>query len=139
MATRSTIAMVYEDGTVRQIYCHWDGYPSHNGKILLDHYQNPEKVNKLMQLGNISSLGSSIEGGEGHSYENSLENETVFYGRDRGETGTDAMTYPSINDYKKDGNVEEYQYLFAEGTWFYCEGAIGDGEFNILKPEDCED
>ena len=22
------------------IYCHWDGYPSHNGAILLHHYQS---------------------------------------------------------------------------------------------------
>ena len=34
MGTRSTIALEYADGTVEQVYCHWDGYVSHNGLIL---------------------------------------------------------------------------------------------------------
>ena len=41
MATRSTIALEFADGTVEQVYCHWDGYLAHNGLMLLEHYSNP--------------------------------------------------------------------------------------------------
>ena len=41
MATRSTIALEFADGTVQQVYCHWDGYIDHNGKILFENYSNP--------------------------------------------------------------------------------------------------
>ena len=27
MATRSRIAIELSDGTVKSVYCHWDGYP----------------------------------------------------------------------------------------------------------------
>ncbi len=37
MATRSTIALEFADGTVEQVYCHWDGYLDHNGALLRDH------------------------------------------------------------------------------------------------------
>ena len=56
MATRSTIAVEHADGTVSQVYCHWDGYLTHNGQILLDHYDTQEKAEQLVSLGSISSL-----------------------------------------------------------------------------------
>jgi hypothetical protein len=48
MNTCSTIALEYADGSIKQIYCHWDGYVSHNGRILHDHYDTPEKAAELM-------------------------------------------------------------------------------------------
>jgi hypothetical protein len=44
MATRSRIGIELEDGVIESIYCHWDGYPENNGKILLEHYQDPNKI-----------------------------------------------------------------------------------------------
>jgi hypothetical protein len=38
MSTRSFIGKVQEDGSVRYVYCHHDGYPSHVGAILAKHY-----------------------------------------------------------------------------------------------------
>ena len=32
MGTRSTIALEFADGTVGQVYCHWDGYLSKIGR-----------------------------------------------------------------------------------------------------------
>jgi hypothetical protein len=84
MATRSRIAIEDEKGTVRSVYSHWDGYPSHNGRILFEHFQNPEKVNNLIALGDLSSLAPEIELAEGHTFENPVKGVTVFYGRDRG-------------------------------------------------------
>jgi len=33
MPARSMIGIVNEDKTVTAIYCHFDGYPNHNGKV----------------------------------------------------------------------------------------------------------
>ena len=61
MSTRSRIAIEKQDGTVESIYCHFDGYLSHNGEILQEHYSTKEKMEKLIELGDISQLGDTLE------------------------------------------------------------------------------
>lgn len=43
------------------IQLHYDGYFSHAGKILLHFYNTPEKVDELIKLGNLSTLGETRE------------------------------------------------------------------------------
>ena len=45
---------------VRKIYCHFDGYLTHNGALLLDHYNSPEKVKELIDVGDISVLAKNL-------------------------------------------------------------------------------
>jgi hypothetical protein len=141
MATRSRIGIVNEDGTVSSIYCHWDGYPSNNGRILVEHYTDREKVKELIELGSISSLnrevappilfeneGEQVKKGvrmlkkfgvvkNNHSFENPMEGVTVAYHRDRGEEYSNPRVNESIEDYFDDDN-EEYGYLFTlDGEW----------------------
>lgn len=61
MATRCRIAKVQDDGTIKSIYCHWDGYPEGVGKTLLEHYTDPDIIDKLIEIGDISSLRDTIE------------------------------------------------------------------------------
>lgn len=56
MGTRSNIGIRNLDNTITGIYCHWDGYPQYVGKILLEHYNDVDRVNALMELGDLSSL-----------------------------------------------------------------------------------
>ena len=129
MATRSTIALEYADGTVDQVYCHWDGYLEHNGKILFEHYSNPFKLQELMDLGDVSSLGINIGRkhafspfeGDKNDYDVAVEQEgaTTFYGRDRGETGVSAKRFKDFADYKKNFQHEEYAYILRnDGRWY---------------------
>ena len=67
MATRSTIALEFADGTVGKVYCHWDGYLENNGKLLLNNYTDPFKLRDLIDLGDISSLGPNI--GDKHEFD----------------------------------------------------------------------
>jgi hypothetical protein len=117
MATRSTIAVRLEDGeTIRSVYCHWDGYPDGVGAILREHYTNALKIQKLLDIGDISSLREDI--GEQHDFASSSD-VTTFYGRDRGETGINARTHADENEwlgYRK-GNGCEYGYLW-NGAWW---------------------
>jgi len=127
MSTRSMIGLLNSDGSVTHIYCHWDGYPSNNGKILTEHYTDYRKICELLKLGDLSSLGEEI--GEKHPFDTySLPDEekakyerwTTAYSRDRGEKGTKARKSKSIDAYKADfkENWAEYAYLFDDGQWY---------------------
>ena len=61
MATRSLIGYLEPDGTYTAIYCHNDGYLSYNGFILLNHYNDIEKIKNLLSGGDVSSLKEEIE------------------------------------------------------------------------------
>jgi hypothetical protein len=56
MATRSLIGMVKEDKSIQVIYCHWDGYPEYVGLQLQLNYRDKEIIQKLMDLGDRSTL-----------------------------------------------------------------------------------
>lgn len=126
MSTRSGIGILQPDGkTVRYIYCHWDGYIENNGEILYNYYNTPAKVNELINLGFLSSLGEKI----GHQVDfndyDSHKGQCVAYHRDRGEdleihTGT-------IDDLR---GWQEYNYLYDSNKreWFVEDGYT-DGEF----------
>ena len=61
MATRSLIGMNLDKGITKIIYCHWDGYPEHNGQLLVNNYNSPSAVFDLMELGDLSSLDVTLD------------------------------------------------------------------------------
>ena len=68
------------------VYCHQDGYLSHNGALLLDCYNTPEKVDALLALGELSHLGKDMEAAPHEIADlKGMEGVTVAYCRDRGE------------------------------------------------------
>ena len=96
MGTRSRIGVMHGD-ICKSVYCHWDGYLEHNGRILQEYY-NSSKANHLVALGDLSSLRPEI--GEAHAFsyhdlpsdqieafKAATEDMCTYYGRDRGETG----------------------------------------------------
>lgn len=114
MATRSTISVKVSETEVRSIYSHWDGYPSHHYPILSEHYNSQELAEKLISLGDISSLNESCDGAEGHTFDNVIEGQTVYYGRDRHDDGVDFQVYPNRESVK---NLEEYHYYWNGEKW----------------------
>lgn len=127
MATRSNIAYLKSDGSVRSIYCHWDGYPAHNGEMLRRYYQQSRKIAQLIELGSASSLNKEIfpPVGARHSFENPAEDVTVFYGRDRGEDGQEPRDYADIPSWIEE--MEEYAYLWNGTEWLVCDHGERDG------------
>lgn len=115
MGTRSAIGIL-EGDTCKAVYCHWDGYLAHNGKILYHHYKDPEKVARLINYGFISSLGPEI--GEKHDFNTRVEGVCTFYGRDRGETGVDPVTVDSAEQLFKEFDWCEYFYVMKDGVWY---------------------
>lgn len=97
MSTNSSISITNTDGTIRSIYCHWDGGMWYGGvaQVLLEFYRTENEVNALIDQGNCSSLEGSIE-------------DSVFYHRDRGE---ELEIYADVQE-------QEYDYMFRDGKWF---------------------
>ena len=132
MATRSTIALEFADGTIGQVYCHWDGYLAHNGKMLQEYYSNPFVLRDLIDLGSLSSLRPQI--GTKHpfsmfeanmtqdEYANLYRDMCTFYGRDRGEGQYESTYFKDFADFKANGQAEEYDYILRNvngvATWY---------------------
>ena len=120
MGTGSTIALEFADGTVEQVYCHWDGYLEHNGKILAEHYSDPFKLRELIDLGDMSSLGERI--GTQHAFDKAPQGECTFYLRDRKESGCGAKKFKDFADYKDNHQYEEFEYILRacgdKAVWF---------------------
>ena len=140
MGTRSTIALEFADGSVEQVYCHWDGYLAYNGQLLAEHYSNPFVLRDLIDLGDISSLKPTI--GTKHAfshfgtemdqkeYEALYGNMTTFYGRDRGETGVDSKKFVDFQHYLVKHQYEEYEYILRkDGNWYVKQH---DNEYELL-------
>lgn len=121
MGTRSSIIRQNLDGSFDSIYCHWDGYPSNNGKILLNHYSDPAKIDALLALGDLSSLGEQI--GEKHDFDTSPEGVCNFYGRDRGETDTNSKHFESADSLaamlKESWTEWVYVFRVVDGKWYF--------------------
>jgi hypothetical protein len=127
MGTRSRIGIQLPDYSVVSVYCHWDGYPEGNGVTLVEHYQNREDVQELIDGGGISSLrtrgdwnhssalrdenGEYISDAAGYlTYENDREPQPLYY-TERGEEIE--VCHTSFDEFVS-GNMggEEYAYLF---------------------------
>lgn len=138
MGTNSIIGLVSpEDGVIRGVYCHFDGYHSHNGEILFQHYQDVNKIAQMIDLGGLSSLKPEI--GESYDHEgmfqalgleddphnpNSVRSklqeikrkQCTFYIRDYGRDGPKHEEYASIEDFFD--NSPGFAYLFVDGVWW---------------------
>lgn len=140
MATRSTIAVQNADGTVTGIYCHWDGYLSHNGRLLQDHYNTEELARELVSVGDISSLNERCKPAEGevHSYDKPAKGVTVYYGRDRGEDKAVAQTYDHWARMRQE-NGQEFNYLFIPGQGWFVEFYGREGMLeNMFEDDEAE-
>jgi hypothetical protein len=113
-----------------RVYCHWDGYLEHNGRILFDHYTSQTLAEKLVALGDLSVLGPKI--GVRHpfdtpayntpqaaEYEKRYSGMCLAYGRDRGEkdvAGTVADTLAGC--WPENDTWTEFTYVWDDGRWW---------------------
>ena len=130
MATRSRIAIETSDDqgnkVIKSIYCHFDGYIDHNGKILQEFYTSESKVKSLIELGDISILAKEVSTNESHDFGNPKKGVVVAYHRDRGEDLSPPRENSSVSEFFK-SDIEEYGYLFTEeGEWLVKGYGHGD-------------
>lgn len=114
MGTHANIG-IRSNGIITYIYCHYDGYVEHTGRILQNFYNSPEVAKALIELGDISSLGELFEKPQ-------EPNEELFYTeayhRDRSEDyeDTKARVAKSFEEFI-DGEDFAYLYNLDEDTF----------------------
>ena len=86
------------------MYCHYDGYLDHNGRILLEHYNSEEDARALVDNGYARSLKPTVK---------EINEDRV--NKDKPET------YKSLGNYMN-GNVDtlfiEFIYLWRDDQWW---------------------
>lgn len=131
MATRSLIGMKKPDGRIQAIYCHWDGYPEYVGLQLLLNYRDDETVQKLMDLGDRSSLRGAPTEEDTYAVTQSTKIVPTIYN-----------DFQQFLDNDKGGT--EYFYLWDNGWDIYAVsfdntvtllGRITNYKVTIEKPE----
>ena len=109
MATRSRIGLLLQTGHVLSVYHHWDGYPEWLGVTLKAKFNTREKIEELIDGGDMSSCDSNDD------WDRKELGETApLYYNDRGDK-TEPRLDTTIEDYLANG--EEYAYLFENNEW----------------------
>lgn len=118
MSTRSYIGIL-DNNTVKYVYCHWDGYPEYNGIILDKYYNNLNDAIQLVNGGDMSSLGTSLEN-------------TSYYNEDK----------PIVETVENflNGNHSSIEWIYLFDTelndWIVCETSFKKftmDDFDTLK------
>lgn len=125
MATRGTFAVEHADGTISQIYSHWDNYLSWNGELLLKHYNSQARAEELISHGDISKLDIKISPKGQHSFDYPEEGVCVYYGRDRGEEGTAPARFENFDQYQREVDAQGYEYIYRNDRWYVCFSEAG--------------
>lgn len=107
MATRSTIALAVPEG-FKAIYCHWEGDPKQKGGVgqtLKSFYSTSSQVEALLQKGDLSTLGDTLE-------------ESQFYA-DLDSEEPKVETFESFSDWLEWASACgcQYAYLFKNNKW----------------------
>jgi len=130
MGTRSRIGYELPDHSVVSVYCHWDGYVEHNGRILVEHYQDREAVKELIDGGSMSSLRTTqtweseiMKDGRDYvldengqiQYTHTREPQPMYH-TERGDELD--VQHTSFDDFCSDMCGEEFVYLYdLNGNW----------------------
>ena len=110
MGTRSRIGIELKDQSILSVYCHYDGYPSFNGRILRDNFDTIEKVKELIDGGDMSCTWTNA----GWNNETLPETGPLYYSS-RGEDCPPRLD-KDMEEFFSMG--EEYSYIFRNGNWF---------------------
>ena len=141
MATSATITLKTKDGKYKSVYLHNDGYLEGAGYVLKTYYPTYEKVDQLLNLGNLSSLGRTpVDDPKlwdmdywmelhhkyiGNNYSHPVEmpdNLKCRTYKGRGDQDEDALITDNLDDII--GN-NCYDYLFENNKWYLIDN---DGE-----------
>lgn len=135
MSTRSDIIIHRADGKWHRIYCHWDGYLEHNGRILLDHYTGQKKIEKLVALGDLSILAARCNKPDGHTFDKKVNGYCVAYGRDRGERNVAGTIADKLFDVlPEEDSWTEFTYIWCANPTVADEQPLDQHKWRVGVP-----
>lgn len=110
MGTPANIVAKTSEGRWGVTYVNYDGYLNSAGLMLHDHYTDQAKVDALLALGHLSSLGETLD-----------PKDTESYSRDRGEEDVDTDYFESFQEawsYAKESHGH-HLYAWDGQAWHY--------------------
>lgn len=121
MGTKGYIAKQIGPDAFLTIYSHIDNYPEVGGKLLLEHYKDPERVDKLLALGDIWCVSKELYPNptKQHDLYQRQKDVVYAYGRDGGDVESKAavMTLDELDDID---SMIQFVYVFTpENEWKY--------------------
>ena len=125
MATRGRIGLELANGSILSIYSHYDNYPEFVGLKLVEHFNTKEKVQELVDLGDISCIWTNL----GFNQETLPETGPLPYSS-RGEDCPPQVS-DDLDYFLKLTNEcgGEYAYVFANGEWKCYNTTTWKGEY----------
>jgi hypothetical protein len=114
MSTRSRVGLELADGSILSIYSHFDGYPEWAGRILQTHYNTREKVEELVDGGDVSCLWTDKDW-KGKEWSDCKYKALTY--AERGEDCPPRLD-KNLGEYLQ--NNEEYGYVFTETEGWLC-------------------
>lgn len=158
MSTSSWIGFRNKDKTIRFIYCHHDGYIKNGvGETLVKHYSDPETINKLLDLGDLSALGTepveNLLAWDDNARQSLIRYvlvspEEYFKEYNRLYPKNQCECYKTRGDENWEANIEEnekiygekfektfndYCYLYKNDKWYYKAGKTWQKVTDRLK------
>lgn len=117
MGTRSRIGIQLKDDSILSVYCHYDGYPEFNGRVLRDEYDTVEKVKELIDGGDMSCVWTNA----GWNNETLPKMGPLYYTMRNESLESNAPRYDeSIFDFLDKKNNEEYAYIWTVNNKWVC-------------------
>jgi len=125
MSTPCFVAIQRDNGEYGSVVIHSDGYGTYMGPMLLKHYIDPDKIERLIELKDVSVFREHI--GRKHYFHDIMMQHkipwdiqpqnifgwTTFYGRDRGENVS------NMNESKWNSYTELMRFAMSWHTWIY--------------------
>lgn len=139
MGTRCYIAKDLGDGKYRTIFCMLDGYLEYTGALLAEHYATPGRIDALLSLGDIYSLGAKIEPDLAYPHDwynnNRQKDVTTALGRDCGETDCSAQEM-TLSEMEDSYEFIDFLYVFThEHEWKYLCLTAPDARWRNVRDE----
>jgi len=124
MSTNAVIGMQFPSGHIKSIGLHSDGYPKHAGAVLIEHYADTNKVDMLINLGDISFLGPEVHNAPKEVIDtDEVYDFTSAYHRDKGEEFNPPRVFASTYLWLRDATNNtsaQYGYLYEVSKgWVY--------------------
>ena len=121
MGTRSRIGIQLSDDSILSVYHHWDGYPEWLGRILNTHYNSKNKVEELIDGGDMSCAWTKERwtGKQLAPYVKEIKESRRYgpqYYSQRGEDCPPRLDKDLCEYLLPDGS-EEFAYIFRNDQW----------------------
>lgn len=126
MGTHAFIGKKLPDGKVKYIEVHYDGYFSWTGRILRTFYRTEKRIDALLELGNLSSIGKTPYGKNLMPPDGLDQIHCRAYIRDLGHKDKEFLPQTASNK-EEFFNDADIAYLYEDSKWYQaCLGQIQD-------------